>query len=125
MTDPNQEVASAPAADQSPTPGAPAATTDTKQEAGEVASQPKQVPSMGRIVITRREHHGTAPGIVTAVREDGSIDVQIFKADHMTHTAESMAEVKADDESAVGWFWPPRTAADKEPVKPAAAKPKA
>jgi len=124
MTDPNQEVASAPAPGESPTSGL-GTPTDTKQEAGQAASQPKQLPSMGRIVITRREHHGTAPGIVTAVREDGSIDVQIFTGDHMTHTAESMAEVKADDESAVGWFWPPRTAADKEPVKPTAAKSKA
>ena len=68
---------------------------------------PKQVPSMGRNVIVRSGGK-CAPGIVAEVREDGSIDVQIFRADHMVHAGHSLTEVGPDAESGDGWFWPPR-----------------
>lgn len=99
MTDPNQEVPGAPAADQSP-------TQSGASSAGPAAGK-TQAPSMGRIVIVRREHHANAPGIVTAVHEDDSVDVQVFAGDHLIHVVHNAVETSGGSE-ALGWFWPPR-----------------
>ena len=39
----------------------------------------------------------------------GTIDVQVFRGDHMLHAAHHESEVGPDAESGAGWFWPPRT----------------
>jgi hypothetical protein len=77
------------------------------------ADKPKQTstqkPSLGRIVIVRHEHHVDAPGIITAVREDGTIDVQVFRGDHFPHVADRIAEIgEPETDKSPGWFWPPR-----------------
>jgi hypothetical protein len=82
---------------------------ELQQHEKEAAEQPTaskgQKPSMGRIVLVRQS--GTSyPAIVVNAREDGSIDVQIFKADHTLHGAHAVREVP--DEMGDGWLWPPR-----------------
>lgn len=83
--------------------------TDPTQATGAAAQQPaaKQKPSQGRTVLVR---HGekTHPGMIVDVRDDGSVDVQIFRADHMTHSAHALKEVGPELESGDGWLWPPR-----------------
>ena len=75
-----------------------------KHEAAEAHS----TPVMGSIVIVR--HGGKkAPGIVIDVREDGSLDVQMFKGDHMPHAAHRLQKVGPEPESGDGWYWPPRS----------------
>lgn len=77
------------------------------------AAAPKpapQKPSLGRIVIVHSEHHVDAPGIITAVHENGSVDVQVFRGDHMTH---SELKLEGGDESGAvpaggHWSWPAR-----------------
>jgi hypothetical protein len=66
-----------------------------------------QKPSMGRMVIVR---HGEkkVPAVIVDVREDGSIDVQAFHADHMPHSAHRLQEIDADG-TGDGWYWPKRT----------------
>src|SRR5580698_6564282 len=82
---------------------AAAATTlaDVKAEADATAAelakheaQDRQAPkpSIGRIVLVRREHHGVAPAIITAVREDGTLDLQVFHADHIPHVGHAVTE---------------------------------
>jgi hypothetical protein len=61
---------------------------------------------MGRIVIVRLSGQ-SYPGIIVQAREDESIDVQIFKADHTLHGASAVKEVDPESEDS-GWFWPPR-----------------
>lgn len=79
-----------------------------KPEATEKTQQtPKPVPSMGRNVIVR-QGSTKAPGMIVDVREDGTVDVQIFRADHMIHAAHRLSEIGPDAESGDGWFWPPR-----------------
>jgi hypothetical protein len=82
----------------------------TKHEAADKMQQtPTRKPSMGRIVIVRHEHHVDAPGIITAVREDGTIDVQVFCGDHLPHVADRLLEIHPPEaDSSSGWFWPPR-----------------
>jgi hypothetical protein len=63
--------------------------------------------TQGRIVIVRG-HRGNEPAIVTEVREDGSIDAQVFRCDHLVHTAEGAKQIDPSDDDAIGWFWPPR-----------------
>ena len=73
----------------------------------EEADKAPQKPSLGRIVIVRQEGKDNAPGIITAVREDGTVDVQLFRADHMPHVGHRLGETDPKDTGA-GWFWPPR-----------------
>lgn len=84
------------AADSAPAPSDPA------------PSQP-QVPaiSMGRIVIVRDHHGRAAPAIVVTVKENGTIDAQLFRADHAVHAAEGLDQVDPAG-TARGWFWPQR-----------------
>jgi hypothetical protein len=64
-----------------------------------------QKPSMGRIVIVRTAGQDY-PGIVIGVRKDGSVDVQLFKGDHMPHARHGLKEKTG--QSGDGWYWPPR-----------------
>jgi hypothetical protein len=84
-------------------------TTAAELAKHEAAEKAPQKPSLGRIVIVRQTGRDDAPGIITAVREDGTVDVQLFRADHMTHVDHRLAEVGPDAESGAGWRWPPRT----------------
>lgn len=134
MTDPNQEVTGAPAADQSPTPEAPAPVLpDTAVEheaqsapspapapaaaptpppvAGRAAPAP-QVPSLGRIVIVREPGKKDAPGIVAELSEDETEDetitCNVFRGDHIPHVASHLAQIDPANTAGTGWFWPPR-----------------
>lgn len=58
-------------------------------------------PIMGSTVIVK--HSGKkAPAIVVDVREDGTLDVQIFRGDHMPHSAHAVAKAADDGD---GWSW--------------------
>lgn len=123
MTDQNQESASAPAADQSPTSDAATAAELhdlqgkvsaidaelTKHEQGETtgaAPKPPQAPSLGRIVIVRENGKNDAPGIIAELFED-TITCNVFRGDHIPHVATHLTQI--DPKSAgSGWFWPPR-----------------
>lgn len=136
MTEPNQEAASAPAADQGPTPQAPAPVLpDTAGEheaqsappgmpgtpapaaaptppagAGSAAPTP-QVPSMGRTVIVREPGKKDAPGIIAELSEDEeheeTITCNVFRGDHITHVASGLMQIDPANKTDTGWFWPP------------------
>lgn len=134
MTDPNQEVTGAHAADQSPTPEAPAPVLpDTAGEheaqsdpspapssaaasspagaAGRAAPTP-QVPSLGRIVIVREAGKKDAPGIIAELSEDETeheqtITCNVFRGDHIPHVASRLTQIDAKS-TGTGWFFPPR-----------------
>jgi hypothetical protein len=80
---------------------------EAKADAAEAKAHAAQKPSVGRIVIVRHSGQGY-PAIIVQVREDESIDVQIFKADHTPHGAHAVKEVDPDTEGGDGWHWPAR-----------------
>ena len=84
------------------------ADQEERAEAKADAAHAAQKASMGRIVIVRQSGQ-SYPAIIVAVREDDeSIDVQIFKADHMLHGAHAVKEVDPEIENGDGWHWPER-----------------
>jgi hypothetical protein len=69
-----------------------------KHEKGECQT----APVMGSTVIVH--HKGkAAPAIVVDVREDGSLDVQIFRGDHLPHAAQGLKPVAPGNSD--GWSW--------------------
>lgn len=66
-------------------------------------------PTLGRIVIVREPNHRDAPGIVAEVNADGLVSCNVFRATHVPHVSERLAEIAHDAPAeARGWFWPPR-----------------
>lgn len=84
-----------------------AVATGAGSQAGQAPPPPK--PSLGRIVIVRAPHRKDAPGIVTDVRSDTLIDVQVFRGDHLPHTYSVLEQMDPANKAGQGWFWPPRT----------------
>src|SRR5258708_3285663 len=117
MTDPNQEVTGAPAADQSATQNGapstePAAAPTPPLVAGRATPIP-QVPSLGRIVIVRESGKKDAPGIIAELSEDEieleeTITCNVFPGDHIPPVAPRLAQTAPANPTATGWFWPPR-----------------
>lgn len=100
-TDSNAALASLAAAE-----AATAAELKAHEEADAAERKAAQKPTMGRTVHVRSGKQ-THPAIIVEVREDGSVDLQVFKADHMQHAAHRVKE--AHPETGDGWFWPPQS----------------
>lgn len=69
---------------------------------------PRQLPSLGRIVIYRSEHHLDAPALITRVYSDTEVSVHVFRDDVFPHHASHVSQINPAQEGAFGWFWPPR-----------------
>lgn len=72
------------------------------------AAAAPQVPSICRFVVVRAPHRKDAPGVVTDVRSDTVIDVQVFRGDHLPHAYLSLSQIDPANTAGEGWFWPPR-----------------
>lgn len=90
MTEGTQDAAS--------TTGQPASAA---KASGQAASK-KAV--LGDIVLVRLEGYRVSPAIITDVREDDSVDVQVFIGDHAQHLASSLQQASPDDDSSFGWY---------------------
>lgn len=94
------------------TPASAAGMSPAPPAAGQTGGgqlTPKQVPSLGRIVIARYPHRQDAPAMVTFVHSETVVDLQIFRGDHLPHNGQKVAQMEPTNTDGTGWFWPPRT----------------